>query len=119
MISTGSAEGPIARTTVPTVSPNILFGPDSLHPFSHVFEVKNTPVVLAGFGLCVSDRVFVERITGPGSGNASCKLRIQGTTVALDTENTVIKLDLPGRYRLQYQGTTPLGAFTVDKTSGE
>lgn len=112
MLSAGYEASPLEKYA----DPSVLFGPDSTNIISHIFDIGVLPCVIEQFEMGEGDMVFVERVGGAGSGQYFNRLRIDGKTAILHNDNTALHLTLPGRYRLVYQGSTPLGAFLVQQT---
>jgi hypothetical protein len=95
------------------IDPNVLFGKDSTSVLSHVFEVTDLHnyVIVEAFGLGANDKLLIESVAGEGSGQF---FNYTGNYLAAEFEEMHV-FKLIGRYRLRYQGKTPLGAFYVEK----
>lgn len=115
MISTAVATQPTSSKDTTKTDPAILFGSDSISNVSHVFPVDLTPVVIEQFGLSGVDAVYVERVGGAGSGQYFQRLKVNTYSTYLGEDNSILQLNYPGRYRLVYDGTTPLGSFLVQQ----
>lgn len=118
MISTGKlTEVSPGRIIPQPTNEKILFGPDSVSPYSHVFTVaKGELVVIVGYNLSATDSLFVEHVGGEGSGQFFAPVVVGGTPIKVDAVDSYICISTPGRYRLSYEGETPLGAFYVEAT---
>lgn len=114
MIKTGTV---VTSSTPPQadkkIDPSVLFGKDSVSNTSHVFEVTDAHnyVIVEAFGIGPNDKLYLESVAGDGSGQFFNRT---GNYLTGEFEEMAV-LKYIGRYRLHYEGQTPLGAFYVEK----
>lgn len=80
---------------------------------SHSFTVHESPVLISGYGIPEDLNVYVIKVTKTKTGEIQEGLSINGRSVALNSLNNVILIDLPGMYRLQVFNSGEIGTFTV------
>lgn len=119
MIQTGKlVESPQVKNSPQPVGPNVLFGPDSTSKYSHVFTVSaNEPVFVTGYNIADNDCVVLEHVGGENSGQFFTPVVIGGRIMCIyNHADSVLPIHIPGRYRLRFEGSTPIGAFYVELT---
>lgn len=119
MIRTGKiSDYQTQKNTPQPIGDKVLFGPDSTSKYSHVFSVAaNEFVVIVGYNLSSGDVLSLEHVGGEGSGQFFSAVVDRGCYVQLICDvDSSIRITRPGRYRLRYDGNTPVGAFYVEVT---
>ncbi len=119
MIQTGKiAEHKTLKNIPQPVGDKILFGPDSTSKYSHVFSVyANDFAVIVGYNLSPGDSLSLEHVGGEGSGQFFSPVVDRGCSVQIICDvDSSMRITRPGRYRLRYDGNTPIGAFYVEIT---
>ena len=119
MIQTGKlVESPQVKNIPQPVGPNVLFGPDSTSKYSHVFSVSNgEEASIVAYNIAEGDSVTLEHVGGENSGQFFTPVIEGGYYLQIvGGIDSCLKINSPGRYRLKYDGTTPIGAFYVELT---
>jgi hypothetical protein len=104
------------KSVAQPTNPKVLFGPDSLNNASHTFAVKDTPLPVVAYNLGPDDTLILQHVGGDG-GQFYQDVYQAGTLIQITSGQTCLYVTVPGRYRLRYDGQTPLGAFYVEISS--
>lgn len=103
-ISTGTLLAPVFGQGQEESSYNILFDTNSTSTTSHTLQVDDKAFVVQAYGLGVGQAVELWMVTGIGGNTISNKVFVAGTQVKLTSTNTVMTLDLSGRYQFRLTG---------------
>lgn len=93
----------------PASNPQILYGPDSPGITSPAFSVSTQPVYIQAFNLISGQAVRIEML----SGTHAALFKPMGKTLLLTPNQTMLRLDWPGRYRTVVQGNVNFTAVVT------
>lgn len=89
----------------------VFFDAKSGTNISSVFNVGVEPWYIQGFNMANGDKITVQIAAGPGSGAYFADYRPLGTPVVVTNQNTKLRLDQPGNYRLVFSGASVNAIF--------
>jgi len=115
MIRTGQITDIGPGKSVPQTSDDrILFGPNSISELSHTFTVRSdAPVAITAYNLGENDRLYLTHVSSIDTQYIQ-RVVTNGENIFLSSDNTAMRVIPAGRYRLEFEGESPLGAFYVE-----
>mgnify|MGYP000005098170 CR=1 FL=1 len=118
MIQTGKLiETPQFKTAPQPVADKVLFSADSTSKYSYVFTVQaNELAVIVGYNLADGDSLHLDHVGGEGSGQFFTPVIDRAYPVAISSHDSSVRIRFPGRYRLRFEGSAPIGSFYAEIT---
>lgn len=83
--------------------PNVLFNSRSQNLTSHIIDVGETAVAINVFNID-SNHITINMVGNDGLGDVTSPLILNGKTVQLSATNTMLIIDVPGRYSFTLSG---------------
>jgi hypothetical protein len=83
--------------------PNVLFNASTTSTTSHNIDVGETAIAVSAFNIS-GNTITVNMVGNDGLGDVTSPLHLNGKTVQLSSTNTMIILDVPGRYNFTLSG---------------